>query len=74
VNSILALTGLLAERLSSAPDQKDEAIALHAGEGHAVLLSAILPPGRLPFVQVNRPLHPYRLVRSIAHFVLSSLS
>jgi two-component system, sensor histidine kinase len=52
----------------------EEAVALHAGEGHAVLLSAIPPPGRVPFVQVNRPLHPYRLVRSIAHFVLSSVS
>jgi len=52
----------------------EEALAVHAGEGHAVLLSAIPPPGRVPFVQVSRPLHPYRLVRSIAHFVLSSVS
>jgi len=51
----------------------EEALALHAEAPRAVLVSAVPPPGKVPFVALSRPLSPYRLVRSISHRVLSSV-
>jgi len=51
-------------------DSMQEALALHGDTPRAVLVSAIAPAGKVPYVPLIRPILPYRLVRSIAHFSL----
>jgi len=51
-----------------------EALSLHADTPRAVLVSAVPPPGQVPFVALTRPLSPYRLIRAISHVALSSVS
>jgi len=50
-------------------DSLDHALELHAATPRAVLVGAAPPPLQVPFVRLNWPLVPYRLVRSVFRVV-----
>jgi signal transduction histidine kinase len=52
----------------------EQALALHGDTPRSVLVSAVQPSHNIPYVPLQRPLAPYRLVRAIGHLVMSSVS